>query len=156
MGHPFKFTDDQIKAAIPGSYGIMGNVLKRLNMGVDDDANQITRQGLHERFKNSAELKQLLEDERAKIDDMGEDAFQQALYGKEDWAVKEWLKYRGRPRGYIATSDVAIEGTINIIPQRRVEEPRQLEGIKIEENHALPDSTVKHTESDSDSGDDDD
>ncbi|MGV8142931.1 MAG: hypothetical protein ACP5NS_04860 [Candidatus Pacearchaeota archaeon] len=95
-----KFTDEEIKAAIKGSSGIRKRVLAALNEGKPAEE-QITRQSLQERIAGNPELLQLETDERANLDDTGEDAFEEALSKKEIWAIKSWLKYRGRERGFV-------------------------------------------------------
>lgn len=95
-----KFTKEEIQKAIIGSAGIRRRILSTLNEGKKPE-DQITRQALRERIENDPELLQLETDERENLDDVGEDAFEEALSKKEIWALKSWLKYRGRNRGYV-------------------------------------------------------
>jgi hypothetical protein len=95
-----KFTDKEIKAAIIGSSGIRSRTLRALNTNKKPE-DQITRQSLAERIDGNKELLSLESDERENLDDIGEDAFEEALTKKEKWAINAWLKYKGRKRGYI-------------------------------------------------------
>lgn len=104
-----KFTDEEIKAAIRKSSGIRKRILAVLNEG-KEEKDQITRQSLQERIAGNPELLQLENDERANLDDIGEDAFEEALSNKEIWAIKSWLKYRGRERGYVERQELTGKG----------------------------------------------
>jgi hypothetical protein len=60
----------------------------------------ISRQGLLKRIHASAELEQLLEEEREIITDTAELKMVQAINKGEPWAISMRLKTMGRDRGY--------------------------------------------------------
>jgi hypothetical protein len=68
-----------------------------------------SRSSYYERIKNEP-IKAIYESERDYIDDVGESHFLDAMNNGKKWAVRDWLKYRGRYRGYQAS--IKAEGEI--------------------------------------------
>lgn len=155
-----KFTQKQILVAIKGSGGIYSQVLynlkqiyyekeikkakltevDKISVFLADKPEAITRQGLHKRISETPKLEKAMEDAHDSIDDLGESAFAHALQRREPWAVKQWLKYKGRTRGYVpamkmdhTTDDQPLPQAIIYLPKElpyNVVNPNQQQGAK--------------------------
>lgn len=100
----------------------------------------MTRQSLHERISNNPDLIKAVEAAKDAIDDLGESAFARALQKNEPWAVKQWLKFKGRTRGYVpamkmdhTTDDQPLPQAIIYLPKElpyNVVNPNQQQGAK--------------------------
>lgn len=102
-----KYTEQQIITAMKGTGGIISQIIKNLSKL---DGNTISRQGLHERIGKSETLKAEYEAEQERIGDIAETGFFLALQKNEDWAIKEWFKYKGYTRGYMQNRVVENKG----------------------------------------------
>lgn len=146
-------TKAQIKAAMKGSGGIYLQIMQNLkhivykkeiaellkNLTKPDEkaksaavssflANKpdvMTRQSLHERITNDTDLQAIMSAESELLDDLGESAFARALQAGAPWAVKQWLKYKGRGRNYIpamkldhTTDDKPLPPTMVYFPEK--------------------------------------
>lgn len=106
-----KYTEQQIITAMKGTGGIISQIINNLSKL---DGNTISRQGLHERIGKSETLKAEYEAEQERIGDIAETGFFLALQKNEDWAIKEWFKYKGYTRGYMVKQQNEITGDINV------------------------------------------
>ena len=100
-----KFTEKQILAAIKGTAGIYSSIISNLESlskpTKDGVVKTIRRNSLRERVERSPTLTQAYEEERDKIDDIGESQFVKALQDDDNYlATRDWLKYRGSRRSY--------------------------------------------------------
>ena len=113
-----KYTERQIITAMKGTGGIVSQIignLAKLDDNVEKSAQGvISRQGLHDRIGKSETLKQAYVDEQEHIGDIAETGFFLALQDKEDWAIKEWFKYKGSTRGYMVKQQNEITGEIGV------------------------------------------
>lgn len=82
---------EQIVESLHATKGTVALAARRLG---------ISRQGLIKRIHASAELEQLLEEEREIITDTAELKMVQAIQAGEPWAISMRLKTLGRDRGY--------------------------------------------------------
>ena len=81
----------------------LGNVsLAARNIGV-------SRQHLHERIAESANLREVLHDARESMVDNAESALGRAVLQGEAWAVCFTLKTQGKGRGYIERQEIRQE-----------------------------------------------
>lgn len=148
-----KATKAQIKAAMKGSGGIYLQILQNLKRIVNaqkidehfktlskldekgkseamqkfvaDLPDVMTRQAMRERVTNDDDLQALMLAESELLDDLGESAFARALQAGQPWAVKQWLKYKGRGRNYIpamkmdhTTDDKPLPPTLIYFPEQ--------------------------------------
>ena len=102
-----KYTEQQIIKAMKGTGGIVSQIISNLTKL---DNNTISRQALHERIGKSETLKEAYEAEQEHIGDIAETGFFLALQAKEDWAIKEWFKYKGYTRGYVQNKVIENKG----------------------------------------------
>lgn len=147
-----KATKTQILAAMKGSGGIYLQILanlkhikykkqlepylKKLTKPADiaettrvflsTQPEVMTRQSLKERIDNDADLQEALKQEADLIDDLGESAFAQALQRREPWAVRQWLKYRGKRREYVPAMKIDHTSDDKPLPPAMVYFPEQL------------------------------
>lgn len=104
-----KYTEKQIIAAMKGTGGIVSQILNNLNKLSKVDETY-TRQGLHKRIGESETLKEAYQNEQEHIGDLAETAFFLALQSKQEWAVKEWFKYKGYTRAYVQNKVIEQKG----------------------------------------------
>lgn len=102
----YKFTDEQVIAALKDSGGILRDIVQRLETIANHDIAEgqeyktITRGALWDRLQREP-LKTLYDAEREEVDDLGESALRNAIKNGEPWAIQLWAKYRGKHRGYV-------------------------------------------------------
>lgn len=125
-----KYTENQIITAMQGTGGIVSQIMQNL---LKLDNNGISRQALHERISKNETLKEAYVAEQERIGDIAETGFVRALQKEEEWAIKEWLKFKGSNRGYtqkleqntsinifaevLAKYGTTIEGVVNEVPR---------------------------------------
>lgn len=133
-----KYTDAQIKKAMKGTAGIVGQILGNLKELSKVDNLEYTRQALYKRIDENPELKQAYVEEQERIGDLAESAFSLALAAKEPWAVKEWFKYKGWGRNYIPKQQTDITSGDQPIPLLGV--------IKLDSNNSITEDSEPKTE----------
>lgn len=102
----YKLTDEQYIKAIEGSAGIVMDIIKRIK---EEYGVSLSRQGFHEKLKNNPDVKEAYDTERENIHDLGESKFVKAIKREESWAIRDWLKYGGKYRGYSTHSIQEVE-----------------------------------------------
>lgn len=110
-----KYTENQIITAMKGTGGIVSQILANLSKLSEVDETY-TRQALHKRIGESETLKEAYLDEQEHIGDIAETGFFLALQAKEDWAIKEWFKYKGSTRGYVPKQQTDLTSGEQPIP----------------------------------------
>lgn len=139
-----KVTNQQIIAAMKGTGGIMMQIMQNLKMiyHADKIKNQkepdkiseilsnlpdpVNRSTLYERITKNPQLTAAREEASETIDDLGEAAFAAALQRREPWAVKQWLKYRGRKREYVPAMKLDHTTDDKPLPQPVIFYPAEL------------------------------
>lgn len=110
-----RYTKQQIKRAMIGTGGIVSQILANLKKSTKDvGGKDYPRQALYKRISKNPELKQAYLDEQERIGDIAETSFLLALQDKEQWAIREWFRYKGWTRGYVAKQDTSITGDLNV------------------------------------------
>jgi len=110
-----KYTKQQIMLAMNNTGGIVNQILKNLAK-LNVETQSYTRNALYDRIKKSKILKEAYKDEQERIGDIVESNFFIKLQEGEEWAMKEWFRYKGYTRGYSTSLDVTSQGkSINII-----------------------------------------
>lgn len=107
-----KYTEQQIITAMQGTGGIVSQIIR--NLSKLDENTTISRQGLHDRLNKNVTLQEAYTAEQERIGDIVETGFFKALQAEEEWAMKEWFKYKGWSRGYVQRQ--TIENKLDINP----------------------------------------
>ncbi|UOF78672.1 hypothetical protein [Caudoviricetes sp.] len=121
-----KVTNKQIITAIQGTGGILSQVLHNLNKLSKVDDFVLSRQGLAQRIAKHQALQDAIESERELVDDLAETGFADALHKRQPWAIKEWLKYKGRLRNYTPAMKVDHTTDDKPLPQPVIFYPAEL------------------------------
>lgn len=90
------FQDDEIKAALIATHGIVTRAAEQLGCAPGT---------IYTRIKKTPELKEVQQEARLIRDeiigDLAEDGLIEALKSKEQWAIQTAIKYKLRERGYV-------------------------------------------------------
>lgn len=118
-----KYTENQIITAMKGTGGIISQIIH--NLSKLDSNTTISRQGLYERIDKSGTLKEAYNAEQERIGDIVETGFFKALQDEEEWAMKEWFRYKGYTRGYVQKQQV--DANISVDPTKKLLEKYDLQ-----------------------------
>lgn len=111
-----KLSKKQILNQIPGTAGIVGQLLIKVNKILEEkQIKPIARNSLVERLNKDADLKKAWEEESERKDDIWETKLIEAANKGEKWAIALMVKYKGRKKGYIQSHNFT-DGEGNDLP----------------------------------------